>query len=66
MQRSLEVSLGCMLSASLNLPLIKLREAYWCYFSVFVFFFPPPPPLPVPVYTPAKPCLCTRVITSTY
>jgi len=28
---------GCMLSALPNQPLIKEREAYWCYFSVLVF-----------------------------
>jgi len=36
-QRSLEVSSGCMLSASSNSPLIKRREAYCYYFSVLVF-----------------------------
>jgi len=34
MQRSLEVSLGCMPNAPPNPLLIKQREAYWCYFSV--------------------------------
>jgi len=39
-QHSLEVSPGCMSSASSNLSLIKWREAYWCYFSVLVFLLP--------------------------
>jgi len=43
-QRSLEVSPGCMPSAPSNPPLIKWREAYWCYFSVLVVFLCSPPP----------------------
>jgi len=37
MQRFLEVGPRCMTSALPNPPTIKRREAYWCYFSVFVF-----------------------------
>jgi len=43
MQRSLEMRPGYMPSASPNLPLIKLRESYWCYFSTLVFLLPPLP-----------------------
>jgi len=38
-----------MPSASSNLPLIKRREAYWCYFSVLVFPLPPKIFLPTPL-----------------
>jgi len=41
-QRSLEVSPGCMPSAPSNLPLIKWMDACLCYFSVLVFLLPPP------------------------
>jgi len=40
LQHSLEMSRGCMPSAPPNSQLIKLKEAYWYYFSVFVLVFP--------------------------
>jgi len=39
LQRSLEVSPGCMPSATPNPLPIKWRKAYWCYFSKLVFLF---------------------------
>jgi len=38
-----------MPSVSSNPPLIKTREAYWCYFSVVVFPLPPKNFLPTPL-----------------
>jgi len=35
--RLLKVRPGCMPCAPPNLPLIKWREAYWCFFSILVF-----------------------------
>jgi len=49
LQCSLEVTPGCMPSASFNPLLIKRREAYWCYFSVLVFPLPLKNFLPTPL-----------------
>jgi len=41
-QRLFELSPRCMPCAPPNPTLIKMREAYWCYFSVLAFSLPPP------------------------
>jgi len=42
-QRSPQVSPGYIPGPPSNPPLIKWREAYWCYFSALGVFFVPPP-----------------------